>query len=290
MNKKIDVIGIGAAKSASTWIFQCLLEHPEFSGPEQKELKFFDSIHQVKKGKNYYISLFPNNKTTAKASGEFSPGYLPSSDAARTIKEWFPDVKLLVVLRDPRERMYSTYWSNKIGGRGSLAVFDTFKQAYTSVPEMIENGKYGKQLQYYFSLFPREHFHIMFYEDVVADPTGLIKDLYRFVGIDENFVPPSLLRGVNETGSKKIKYPRLMKLIYGMYWRLKRMSWWAWVRKIIDTRRVAVALQKFGVGVGGEKIKKPDMNPETVRYLKSVFAEDIVLLEQLTGRDLSAWK
>ena len=290
MTNSIDFIGIGAAKSASTWIFQCLLEHPEISGPQQKELKFFDSVHQVKKGKDYYLSLFPDPKPTTKMTGEFSPGYLPSQHAANTIKEWFPNVKILVVLRDPRERMYSTYWSNKMGGRGSLAVFDTFEDAYKNVPEMIENGMYGKQLQYYFSLFPREKFHIMFYEDVVADPALLIKNLYKFLGIDDTFVPPTLHRGVNETGAKKIKYPRLMKLIYGIYWKVKRMPWWNMVRKLIDTRRVAVSLQKFGVGKGGEKIKKPDMNPETVAYLKSVFAPDVTLLEQLTGRDLSGWK
>ncbi len=285
----IDFIGIGAGKCASTWIFKCLLEHPEISGPTQKELKFFDSVHQWNKGKDYYLSLFPQERPNA-VHGEFSPGYLPSRDAANRIKEWFPNVKLLVTLRNPRDKMYSTYWSNKIGGRGSLAVFDTFEEAYTAVPEMIENAMYGKQLEYYFSLFPRENFHITFYEDVVVNPEQVMRDIYTFLNIDPNFVAPSTRCDVNETGAKKIKYPVLMRFIYGTYWKLKRMKWWSIVRRFIDTRRVAVVLQKFGVGKGGEKIKKPEMSSETVSHLKQVFAEDIALLEKLTGRDLSTWK
>jgi hypothetical protein len=286
---KIDFIGIGAGKCASTWIFQCLLEHSEISGPAQKELKFFDSVHQLNKGKDYYLSLFPTDKPDAR-NGEFSPGYLPSRDAADRIKQWFPEVKLLVTLRNPIDKMYSTYWSNKIGGRGSLAVFETFEDAFHHVPEMIENAKYGKQLEYYFSLFPREQFHIMFYDDVVADPAGVIKNVYEFLGVDTSFVAPSLDRGVNETGAKKIKYPRLMKFIYGTYWKLKRTIFWRYVQQIIDTRKIALILMRFGVGKGGEKIKKPEMNPETRKYLQQKFHEDLELLGKLLHKDFSHYK
>lgn len=69
---------------------------------------------------------------------------------------------------------------------------------------MIENAKYGKQLEYYFSLFPREKFHITFYEDVVANPEQVMQDIYTFLGIDSNFIAPSTRRDVNETGAKKL--------------------------------------------------------------------------------------
>ena len=116
-NTKIDFIGIGAPKCGSTWVSKCLEEHPEilFSASKtRKELRFFNHanflpdvyesyIHIDKyeeKGLKWYYEQFPNNESGI-IKGEFSTLYLFDEQAPNRIMKHFPDVKILVTLRQP---------------------------------------------------------------------------------------------------------------------------------------------------------------------------------------------
>src|SRR5690606_30424745 len=103
---KIDFIGIGASKSASSWVYQCLSEHPSICASRRKEIRFFDNIHNFKKGLVWYFSFFPEKKE-GQLMGEFSPMYIELTQTAKRIKELFPDVKMIAIFRNPVERIYS---------------------------------------------------------------------------------------------------------------------------------------------------------------------------------------
>ncbi len=106
--QKIDFIGIGAAKAASTWIFTCLNEHPEICSDSRKETNFFSRYYNYKKGIKYYYSLF-SHCSEDKIKGEFSPTYISSPQAPYLIYKHFPEVKLIACLRNPVDRAYSEY-------------------------------------------------------------------------------------------------------------------------------------------------------------------------------------
>jgi hypothetical protein len=119
---RVDFIGIGSGKCATTWAYTCLLEHPQISGPDVKELNFFvtekntiserDFEHYklfYNKGIESYLERFKRCPSDS-VKGEISVAYLTDSGAAELIKKYFPDVKILVFLRDPVERAYSSYW------------------------------------------------------------------------------------------------------------------------------------------------------------------------------------
>jgi len=108
---KVDFIGIGAARRGTTWIYECLKEHPQICVSKIKEVRFFSDQRTYRKGMKYYQSFF-NHCSGNKIKGEISPAYLwgkNGENVASLIKKHFPGVKIFAVLRDPAERAYSHY-------------------------------------------------------------------------------------------------------------------------------------------------------------------------------------
>lgn len=125
--RQIDFIGIGAPRSASTWLSQCLYEHPQISFPTKhsqkklhpldKEQNFFSQSlfrrnysqkNRYAKGINWYLDNF-DWSNTRQTRGEFSVSYLADSKAPIRIKKHFPNIKIIAILRNPVDMIYSAY-------------------------------------------------------------------------------------------------------------------------------------------------------------------------------------
>ena len=116
----VDFIGIGAERSGTTWVSNCLNDHPEICFSKQKEIFFFNKLDRhflklenlrYKRGINWYKGFF-NHCAPGAIKGEFTPTYLFCPYAPRRIKSYFPNVKIVVCLRDPVERAFSQYLHN----------------------------------------------------------------------------------------------------------------------------------------------------------------------------------
>lgn len=122
---KVDFIGIGAPRSGSTWLFHALGRHPAVCLSEPKEIKYFnreDFLRPVIDGDDESPYINPNHARDLdwyarhyrhcpadSLKGEFSPQYLFDDAAPARIHTSFPDVKLLVCLRNPIDRIHATY-------------------------------------------------------------------------------------------------------------------------------------------------------------------------------------
>ena len=79
-------LGIGAARSGSTWLHRLLLSHPDIYVPRQrKELSYFD--HDYDRGLAYYEAFFPpaNQSSVYRAIGEVTPTYLYCAECPERI-------------------------------------------------------------------------------------------------------------------------------------------------------------------------------------------------------------
>ncbi len=284
----VDFIGIGTTKSASTWIFQCLSEHPDICGSIQKEVGFFSDPFRFQKGTAWYLEQF-KHYTKGQTCGEFSPFYIESPEVAQKIKNLFPHVKIIALFRNPIDRLYSLYWFSKFDGSGSFAAFDTFEDILDPVLGITERMSAGKQMLEYYRLFSRDQIYTMLYDDIREDPQQIMSDLYTFLGVDATFIAPSTHTGVNETGEKKIRFPWLHKVIFRLFWGIKKIPWMYAVIKKINTQRFLDVLVSINITRGDTKFKKPPMNPETKKRLQVFFKEDIQVLEKLIHKDLSHW-
>lgn len=298
---KIDFIGLGAAKSGTTWISKCLEEHPQVCFSKPKETVFFNreviifrepNIFTNKnkcfseyrtKGITEYAKYFKHcNKKNIK--GEWSVEYLNDPLTASEIKGEFPDVKLLICLRNPIERAYSHFHYFQ-----HIHKFETssmsFEEALVKHPiPYIYKSLYYSRLKPYFELFPRENILILIYEDIKENPKRFIRNIYKFLEIDEFFIPSSLDKKINNVTA--LKYPHLIK-VYPTISNLLRKIKLGFLIRIFKKTRLKKIIK---LTESKKTLERSPIKHETREYLQSKFKEDIENLEKLVGRNLDIWK
>lgn len=290
LQKKLKFIGIGAYRSGTTWLTQCLREHPEICIPQIKELEFFNSkdvngrktYHNFDKGIEWYEQQFKNCDKQAICWGEFSNAYLYDEETPQLIKKTFPDLKFFLCLRDPVDRAYSDFlWFTLNFQRAYDPVFDVeeFKRS-----DHFERSMYSKYIKRYIEIFGRENIHLIIYQDIIRRPEVVIEKAYNFLEV-ESFNPPSLLEKVNvasKTRNKTLTYLFDLKIkleehnLDFLIHFLKRFGMYS-------------ALQNFYVRINRKPIKKRDLNTSQKNKLRDAFKDDIKRTEELLNIDLSTW-
>lgn len=129
---------LGAQKAGTTSLYDDLCRHPQIRAAARKEVHFFDV--EFDRGLAWYRSQFPVWHPGT-MTGEASPYYLGHPHAARRIMETIPDVRAIVLLRDPVDRAYSHYQHAVRKGREPL----TFRQAIEAEPERLR-GEWDRML------------------------------------------------------------------------------------------------------------------------------------------------
>lgn len=291
-----NFIGIGAPKAGTTWLFRCLQEHPEVYMAPVKETKFFDD-ESIEGRRAEYEAHFAG-ADGAKAVGEISIRYLASKrGAAERIRRWIPDVRLFVSLRNPIDQIWSHYWHlrrQNFHQTDPASVPATVEEAMARYPELLlEPSLYGKHLAHWLGSFDREQLLVVLYDDIAIRPEAVIRQIYRFIGVDPDFVPASL--GVRDGSVRRGASPRTPWLgvahqtLYAtlhrrMYGPLKHFlgSWRA--ERIKNGLHVRQIMELLFMRPGYPPI------PETMRQqLTDIVAEDLRCLERLIDRDLTAW-
>lgn len=292
-----NFIVIGAGKSGTTALHRYLKQHPEIYMSSPKELRFFpfedrppdfrgpgdkeDMETAVKTIEDYRARFTEGARFPAR--GESSPLYLYYPRTAERIRHHIPDVKLIAILRHPADRAYSQYLMKRRDGREHL----NFADALAAEEQRISNGWshhwhyrrrgfYAAQLRLYFDLFKREQIRIYLYEDYVADPVGLMQDIFRFLNVDDSFVPDvSVRHNVSNVPRSRalqtfLTEPRPVKNLFKSY---VPASW---------SRGVGDRLRRHN-------ITKPPLPEKLRRQLIETYREDITELQHMLGRDLSHW-
>lgn len=288
-------IGLGAQKSASSWLNLCLLEHPEIEGPSRKEIHFFDLGSNFKRGVDYYRTFFPDDSTAV--SGEITPAYLYTPEVPQRIHSCFPDVKLLVCLRNPIDRAWSHFqYGTRMNGR--LSVYDSFSEAFRTDRSLADNGRYGEQLERYLQYFSSDQIHVLFYEDVQSDPIDTIQSVYRFLELEQaDFIPSSIQLRLNQTGDRErnIKFKSLWQIL--LRFRRKLHEYPSVDNLLTKTglmskfKKIVIRTTKVKRRSGGaETLPRPVMSAADRQLVAATLAEDLCKLETLTGRDLTQWK
>ena len=200
----------GTQKAATTWVYECLHEHPQVLVPRTKELHFFCPKGQCWKsradlGHEWYLSQFPVRDE--KAWGELSVDYMFYPEVAATVTAHNPALRVLFILRDPSDRAYSAYWMNR-RNKPDMPPFDDFVRADS---DFVARGFYLRQIERYLALLAREQIKVMIYEDIHPDPRAFIGQVYEFLGVDPAFAPPSVNQSIAATRSLP---PSLSRFVY----------------------------------------------------------------------------
>jgi len=287
----VDFIGIGAARSGTTWIASVLREHPELCIAEPKEIRYFNRYvipigadrgrlnPDFCRPRQWYLQHFRHCGSN-RLKGEYSPIYLYDEAAPSAIRRSFPDVKLLCCLRNPVDRAYSHYWLS----RGSGAIREmSFAQALREESVYVEMGFYARQLGRYYRHFERRQMLVLLFEDIVREPAREIARILRFLGVQEHAGADPGHRSRNRSAGLRSK--ELRRALY----RASRLLSAGGLSPVLR------GLRKIGVHtlfnrLNSSAIRYPPMSAELRRRLNDVFAADTAALEALLEQDLSAWR
>mgnify|MGYP001027722337 CR=1 FL=1 len=280
-NFKIDFVGIGVFRSGTTWIAQCLREHPEICVPRIKEIEFFSKYY--KKGVDWYKNQFLEC-SESRLKGEYSNAYLCDKDALGLIKKHFPEAKLIVCLRNPVDQVYSYYWWwARNFNKNSETPFSNFIRVDS---EYVQQAFYHKYLKRYFESFGEEKIHVILFDDIESDAAGVIRSLYEFLEASPGFVPPSLCKKINPAAKSRF---RLLAYVFSLRIILERLGLGG-VVDLLKRFNLYDGIQKLYVKINRKGTVYPVMSAADKRRLQQVFREDIGRLEKLIRRDLSVWK
>jgi hypothetical protein len=277
-----DFIGIGAQRTGTSWIYACLYEHPQICMP-QKEISFFSRYRNWNRGFEWYERIFAECPASAIA-GEFSTSYLTDADAPARIKDRYPGVRLIVSLRHPVERAYSSYLNDIVAGAVPSAT--GFKQALQTHPEYVEGGRYARHLQRYLELFPRDQLLVSIFDDARRKPMAAMRNIYRFLGVDPAYRPTMLDRPIGVGRVPRVQWMERALIDVARAFRTRRTLrplWWTAKRLGAGDR-----LRALNTRDGADKQTGPAA--EERQALIRDLEPDTRALEQLLQRELPGWR
>ncbi len=289
MNKP-NFLCVGAQKAGTTSLYNILKQHSQIFMPEQKELHFFDWEKNFNKGTNWYFSHFENSEKFI-AKGEITPNYMYFETVPEKIlKILGKDIKLIFMLRNPAERAFSHY-KMRIG-RGfeknsfekavNLELEELKKEYYSLEHKYIDRGFYDIQIKRYLELFDKKNmFFMLFEDDFLKNKENSIKDLLKFLQVDDNEELALNIKNTPGTASKSEKADKILNTANP----INRFA-----KKIIPSKKARTNIKYFFTKIN-QKATADKSELEKIKpfLTNEVYKESILELQDVINRDLSSW-
>jgi hypothetical protein len=267
---------IGTMKGGTSSLDKYLRTHPQVCMPTAtKELHFFTGGLQWEAGPSWYSSQFAPHAGTV-AVGEVSPSYAKASTVPGVpgrVASLIPGVKLVYVVRHPIERMRAHWLHFAASGRRRIAPID---EELRSNPAYLMTSSYAWQLGHYLEHFDREQILLVRSDDLHADRLGTVQRIYRFIGVDDAWVPPNLGLEANRSAQKLIVRPRARALVSSrLFGAVERRAPAGVRRRMTDATRMSAADARLA--------------PDTIEWATARLQDDLRQLGHHMPADFDAW-
>ncbi len=295
-SKRPGFILIGPPKSGTTSIYSYLRQHPDIYLPETKELHYFSYDHlkdnaagpgdrevlsRLCASRDEYENHFvPVGKEGA--IGEISPSYFYYADVSERIMAELGPVKIVVIFRNPVNKAYSQYIHMLSEKRETLSFYDALMEeqgrmesGWLDIWRYAESTLYSERINKYISVFGRDNVKILLFDDLVKSPKNLMRDLYRFLEVDDDFSCDTS-RAFNKSRISRVK--PLTDL-------MKRPNVIKTVMKNILPESIRLPLRTLLLNINSKE--KPEMDLRSREYLLSYFAADVNKLQEIIGKKLN---
>lgn len=290
-----DFVIVGAAKAGTTSLHSYLSQHPQISATVPKETFHFvepEIAACVGVGAGYAPRPIP--ATPAEYASRFVPpipgnvwgescvAYLYFPAAAARIAAANPACRVVVMLRDPVERAFSNYLHHvrdgiePLGFRAALAASATrVGQGWWFGFDYLGGSRYAGQLAAYYDRFPRDAVRVLWYDEFCARPDATCREIFDLVGVDRT-VPLDVGTELNVSTIPRAPFRPVLRGLDALGDRLRTVMSRRKYKRFVATIRTAVSY-------------KPVLSDADRRALAVQFHDDIRQVEEITGRDLSAW-
>lgn len=291
--KKPNFFVIGAPKCGTTSLATWLSEHPNIYFSKFKEPSFFNTDRKFmgRFSLQEYEAMFQEAGSDHIAVGEGSTQYLMSSVAVKAILEYAENPRFIVCLRDPVEMVLSMYGQLRKMGIENAKDFETAwrlqkeRARGKSIPVLSRNVDpvalqyrrkcmLGEQVGRLFRTVDRGAVLVLLLEDMRENARREYARVLSFLEVEDDGRDDFPV--YNPAQHMPMRFSQTLQ----MATQLKR---------IFRIRRRFGLLHPFEKRlkkVGG----KPAISESLRRELVLCFREDVLLLQELIGRDLSHWQ
>jgi hypothetical protein len=274
-SRRPDFIAVGPQRTGTTWLHEAM--KPHLGLPRGiKETDFF--LKNYSRGMAWYLEYFRDYPPELKL-GEIDPNYFGEEVARERIRKDISAAQIIVTLRDPVERAYSSY---RVMRRDAWTRV-SFEETVAQNRIIRESSRYAYHLANWQKDFGRARVLVCFYDDLENSPQRFLDEIFDFIGAERVKVEGSAL--ASERVNTVTHAPRSRKLAQNARNARDWMRLHRWHRAVDLFERAGVWRFCFG---GGEEFGTLD--PEIDARLREHFQPEVDALERLTGRDLSAWK
>ena len=293
---------MGAPKCATTALAEYLCAHSAVFMPP-KELHFFGrdlnfGPRFFRRDLQSYMSEYAGWNGQS-SGGEASVLYLFSTRAAREIHEFNPQARIIIVLRDPVEVIYSLYHQFRFDANEHLPTFEEALEAEEDrrlgrrisrstyfVQGLVYRDvvHYTEQVRRYFLAFGRDQVRVVIFDDFSADVQKEYRATLEFLGLDPNGGPKEfrVINGNQSVRSRVLRAVLCEPLTRSLCVRASR----ALGRGVfVAVRNVEAKLWKLN----SRPLPRPPMSAELRGRLKQEFAPEVEKLSELLQRDLTHW-
>ena len=286
---------VGAPKCGTTAMTRYLEAHPEVFVAARKDLHYFGTdlnfTRRQRLTPDDYAAHFADAQG-ARAAGEASVWYLYSQRAAAEIAAHNPEMRIIIMLRQPVDMMHALYTQLRLNGLGDedLTTFQAALDAEpdrragrripakTPLPEALlyrQVAAFAEQVRRYQDAFPAEQILVVLQDDLKADTPATYRRTLEFLGVDPSFQPS--LERVN--ANKVVRSEGLRKLIAATP---------SAAKDLIPTglRR---GVRKGMAKLNSRHAPRPPLDPDLRAVLLEELRPEIERLADVIDRDLSDW-
>lgn len=263
---------VGAGRSGTTSLYEYLKEVSGVYMSPVKEPRYFASSDPPRphirpvRDKKGYLRLFQAVKDEV-AVGEASVAYLPDPEAPRRIHEVVSEARIIIILRDPVERAFSSYLLGVREGWESLPFEQAIRGSRYTAP-----GFYSEPVKRYPDIFGAKQLKILIFEEFIEDPKGAVREILEFLGVSGE-LPLSVGQAYNAFAAPR--GPLASRILRSNVAR-------AIAKALIPTSLRRRAKQKLLL----KKTSKPPMSQEARSFLEQLYRDDVRRLEKILGRAL----
>lgn len=207
--ERLDFIVPGAQKSGSTALHYFLSQHPRIALPDRQELHFFDDEEVFSRPVDYEVlhrHFRPIGRSTI--TGEVTPSYLYWKPAIERIHAYNPQIKLVILVRNPIDRAFAHWNMQRFKDHEPLDFLDALKEEQRRIAQplsiesrrfsYVDRGFYSAQLERVFKFFKRDQVKIVKFEEFRDRKQETLDVIFDFLGLkrlrvgrdkDRNVVP-----------------------------------------------------------------------------------------------------
>lgn len=293
MDKKIDVMIVGAQKAGTTSLLKYLSEHPQCVGHPQKEFAYFTDDKEFEQGIDIAFKKYFSHKDSNKSEKVIAKnaGLYTYQKGLERLKANSPNCEIIILLRNPVERTYSSYLMEKNYG--------SVKFDFSELPDLIKKhqdndeswgfnffinyGLYAQHLTNIYRHFPKEQVTVILYRDFKKDSLKECKNIFDKIGVNTDFSPNVEMK-YNVT--KKTRSQLYANMIHRF---LKNENPIKKAIKLFIPGRFVYRYGEFLREVNKTQQTHESINEDVKKFLIDFYKPQNAELEKMIGKDLSDW-